>query len=1071
MQDAEPFAADRSPAPTRGRRAWAPWLGAGSIGLAAAQPLFAGLLPRGADILLHYYRIAALAEMLGQGFLYSRWFPYLAAGYGYPILLYYAPLAHYLGAGFHALGAGIGPATLLVFGLTLFLAATGAFAWARERLGDAGGLGAAAAYAFAPYVLLDVMARSALAEVLALAIVPWVFWALTRLQREGRPIHGLLVALSYAGLTLSHNITALVFSPLLALWALLLALQAGRARWLRDTARAAAVLALGLGVSAFFWLPAFLERDLSRLDQALSGAYDFHTAFLPLSGLIALPTRFDFRLVNDTAPLGLSALSVLLGLIGLAGLVRRARRDRGRRASWALWAGFLGAGTLGGALMTLDVSTPLWEAIPLLRFVLYPSRFLGMASLFLAMLAGAGVSVLAGLAGALLKRWRRSALVGEAVLSVLLVGATMVYGFGWQYARRFEADPPARIADIAAAERRLGIVGTTSIGEYLPRAVSLIPEQDSEMLTQGALLPQSGRLLLGRVQFEEHGPLTHQAVYTFAVPTGLVFGQFYFPGWMAEIDGKPAPIMVSKPEGLIQIVLPEGVHRLRVAFTSTPIRDLADVITWASLVIGGVAVAVAVIRRRGPRAESAPDRSATLLLGGLVTIVCVGLSAYKTSALDISTNALRGTRLAGAAVAGASPVNANFNRALELIAADRPVIAPGRAAVSVDLFWRALQPQTESDYAVFTDLVDGNGMSIARLDTPHPDGVYPTSRWTPDEYTRDTRTLALDPLTSPGDYVLRAGLYPKGEPQQRVPVLDANGQSKGVSFEASLVRVMTVTLGRPAANVAVGDVRPGRRLSAQLSSAIDIIGTDGEPARAQPGQTLVFPLYWRANQTPGADAPVCFDLQGPPGRVELGCQAPTPGFALTAWRAGDVWRAATSVRIPVAARGGSYVFRARLGKGVPQALFDLAIDARAHALEMPAGYGPITAPKVLGGFAETAGLRLSEPIQAGKFITVSVLWRAAGEAGRNYKAFVQLWDATGERRAGHDSDPCAGACPTEGWLPGEYLEDAHPLFLPDNIPPGDYRLVAGLYDSDTQRRLSSADGADVVELGRLRIAP
>ena len=118
----------------RGLRAIAPWLGAGSIGLAAAQPLFAGLLPRGADILLHYYRIAALVEMLGQGFLYSRWFPFLAGGYGYPILLYYAPLAHYLGAGFHALAAGIGPATLLVFGLTLFLAATGTFAWTAKRL-------------------------------------------------------------------------------------------------------------------------------------------------------------------------------------------------------------------------------------------------------------------------------------------------------------------------------------------------------------------------------------------------------------------------------------------------------------------------------------------------------------------------------------------------------------------------------------------------------------------------------------------------------------------------------------------------------------------------------------------------------------------------------------------------------------------------------------------------------------------------------------------------------------------------------------------------------------------------
>ncbi|MEO6063633.1 MAG: hypothetical protein ABIQ99_17010 [Thermoflexales bacterium] len=58
-----------------------------------------------------------------------------------------------------------------------------------------------------------------------------------------------------------------------------------------------------------------------------------------------------------------------------------------------------------------------------------------MASLFLAMLAGAGVSVLASLGACLLKRVRGSPGVGEAVVTALLVGATMVYGFGWQYAR------------------------------------------------------------------------------------------------------------------------------------------------------------------------------------------------------------------------------------------------------------------------------------------------------------------------------------------------------------------------------------------------------------------------------------------------------------------------------------------------------------------------------------------------------------------------------------------------------------------------------------------------------------
>jgi hypothetical protein len=39
-----------------------------------------------------------------------------------------------------------------------------------------------------------------------------------------------------------------------------------------------------------------------------------------------------------------------------------------------------------------------------------------------------------------------------------------------------------------------------------------------------------------------------------------------------------------------------------------------------------------------------------------------------------------------------------------------------------------------------------------------------------------------------------------------------------------------------------------------------------------------------------------------------------------------------------------------------------------------------------------------------------------------------------------------------------------------DMPPGEYRLVAGLYDSATGQRLSTDAGGDAIELGNLDIA-
>lgn len=101
---------------------------------------------------------------------------------------------------------------------------------------------------YAPYTLYDTIWRGNLAESLALGVLPWAFWRLRRLIQHGSHHNLALAALAFAILVLSHNVTALIASPLLAGYGLLIWLATGCSR--KTLGLLAGALSLGL---ALYW--------------------------------------------------------------------------------------------------------------------------------------------------------------------------------------------------------------------------------------------------------------------------------------------------------------------------------------------------------------------------------------------------------------------------------------------------------------------------------------------------------------------------------------------------------------------------------------------------------------------------------------------------------------------------------------------------------------------------------------------------------------------------------------------------------------------------------------------------
>ncbi|MEM4724792.1 MAG: glycosyltransferase family 39 protein, partial [Candidatus Hadarchaeum sp.] len=103
-------------------------------------------------------------------------------------------------------------------------------------------------------------------------------------------------------------------------------------------------------------------------------------------------------------------------------------------------------------------------------------------------------------------------------------------------------------------------------------------------------------------------------------------------------------------------------------------------------------------------------------------------------------------------------------------------------------------------------------------------------------------------------------------------------------------------------------------------------------------------------------------------------------------------------------------------------------------------------------------------------ITVRLIWTAPEGIPRSYKVFVHLYTMDGRLVAQHDSIPANELRPTWSWKVGEYIVDNHGLWVPAETS-GPLRLVVGLYDPESNTRLTLPGGADHAVISTLPVLP
>ena len=124
------------------------------------------------------------------------------------------------------------------------------------------------------------------------------------------------------------------------------------------------------------------------------------------------------------------------------------------------------------------------------------------------------------------------------------------------------------------------------------------------------------------------------------------------------------------------------------------------------------------------------------------------------------------------------------------------------------------------------------------------------------------------------------------------------------------------------------------------------------------------------------------------------------------------------------------------------------------------------------GIIRLESVRSIPPVRAGEVAPVRLTWLVTGPEAP-VSAFVHLVDEAGMGVSQHDRPPGDSEAPYKIWTPGLILTSTHNITTPDTLPPGRYRLIAGLYYPNTSLEpIVPLNGDNSrLEIGTLEVIP
>ncbi len=463
-----------------------------------------------------------------------RFAPNLVNGYGYPVFNYNYPLANILSLPFSILNWHYESTFKVVMTLAVFLSFVGAYLFLREKqFSRMAKFFSLLVFGLNPYVLTSIIFRGNIGEIMALGILPWIFYLLEKIKKSETLFdkNFFLLNIFLTALLLSHNITAF-FACILLIFYSFFNYFANYEAWKK----------LGLNFlwafanSLWFWLPAIMEKELIVLDN-VDLTINYYRHFPSLAQLLRLPIHFGYSYWGnvDSMSFGLGAIQLIVFFIAIIYFFKK-RTKENLVFFLALMVLFLGQ---------LQIFRPLYDLIPFADFIQFPWRLALLFSIVLLPIAAV--------------IYQNSNKFGHVFL-ILVAGLQLLQFLQVKPIDYHHKNPIDYDAD----------GGTTSVNqENMPKTFNFAffeTKKDPVFILHGK----------GQVTVKNFfGSKRHYALDLEETST-IIESTAFFPGWETKINGQKIKYLDDlEIQGRIAYQLPTGKYEVESRFTQN---------TWPRLV-------------------------------------------------------------------------------------------------------------------------------------------------------------------------------------------------------------------------------------------------------------------------------------------------------------------------------------------------------------------------------------------------------------------------------------------------------------------------------------------------------
>jgi hypothetical protein len=495
------------------------------------------------DGIFHIYRTEEALNMLKLKQFPLRWAGNFDQGFGIPLFTFIYPLPYYITSIISFFTSSIWAVKILTV-LAYLSGGLGIFQLFRKS-GHPFAFFMALIYLMTPYQFLNIFVRGALGEILALGLMPWVLYSFSSLVAGNAKLkwyHPIPLGL----LLIAHNFLGILFAVFIIGYVLF---QQNR------KSRAFASLLLSFGLAAFFLIPMVVQKNLLYSTEHPDLNFRFDQHFVTFKQLLYSKWDYWYSLPGDqdgmSFQLGITQLALALGGVVYTIL----KKNRTKLELYLIVAYF-------GSLFLMHArSYPIWNAVPILKSIQFPWRFLFMPAILTPLLAAP-----------FLLSFSKKKFFPYLLLIILAVNFVNVRN----YRRPIKYFDLTEYTDLYRLYYNKS--STTFRTEILPKWS--VP---NERYKTEELLVNSGNMTIDSLT---HNPLSVVATINNKPDESegrVTILRNYYPGWVARMDGKKTIALTPTAEGMIYLRPELGVHTYEIRIKNTPLERVSNIISFASL--------------------------------------------------------------------------------------------------------------------------------------------------------------------------------------------------------------------------------------------------------------------------------------------------------------------------------------------------------------------------------------------------------------------------------------------------------------------------------------------------------